>query len=489
MRKSRIPALTAFIRRLGEASSRLSRDSSGSVAIYVMLVSTILIGAGALALDVGRLGSVRAQMQNAADAAALAGAMELDQTTDAIARATAIATNAATNRSMFQTVAGTPDITVQTVTFYSEFDTTTSPVTSTVTTDDFDAYFIQVVVTPRQVNLLLEPAIAVGTGGTATGTITVTAMAVATLDIIICNSPPMMICDPLEDTPPIDLSDTSNAGRQMIVKLPVGGIPGAPGQFGLLCPTSGCGAMNIGNAIAEPDPSSCLDSEVTTAPGAIAMTVSQAINTRFGTSAMFNPDYAAPNVINFPRATDINNTDTLFNNIWDRTDYWDDLDVTHPVNGPGVPGALTNATRYQTYLYELGLNYEASGGASGGGITIYPPDGSYTEIFPPGTDVPVAECNCDRNDSDFDGVPAASTQPVTDPKRRVMTAVMLPCIALGVAGSASYESYGKVVEIFITEESPPPSDPDFPAGMIGEVNRVLTHRTSEDIYANARLVQ
>ena len=492
MRKSRISALTAFIRplrafgrHLGEASSRLSSDSSGSVAIYVMLVSTILIGAGALAIDVGRLGSVRAQMQNAADAAALAGAMELDGTTDAIARATAIATNAATNKSLFQSVAGTPEIVVQSVVFYSEYDTSTSPVTSTVTTDDLDAWFIQVTVVPRQINLLLEPAIAAGTGGTATGTITVNAMAVATLDVIICNAPPLMMCDPMENTPPIDLTLESNAGRQMVIKGGPGGVPSAPGQFGLLCPTAGCGANNVKDALADPDPDSCLDAEVTTQPGVATVSVINAVNTRFADGTI-KPYYSAPNVINMPQATDINTTDTFFNNDWDRTTYW----TGPPHYNASVPTALTNATRYQTYLYELGEDFESSTGTSGGGFTYYPPDGSGTLISPPGTDIAVSLSMSDRHDQDLDGEPtAAQSNPVTDPERRIVKAVLLPCIALGVAGNGTYDSHGKVVELFITELMAPPSDPDFPGALLAESNRILTHRTSSEIYANARLVQ
>ena len=67
--------------------------------------------------------------------------------------------------------------------------------------------------------------------------------------------------------------------------------------------------------------------------------------------------------------------------------------------------------------------------------------------------------------------------------------MLLPCIALGVAGNGTYDSHGKVVELFITELMAPPSDPDFPGALLAESNRILTHRTSSEIYANARLVQ
>jgi Flp pilus assembly protein TadG len=54
--------------------SRLRRDDSGAVTMLVALVlgGGLLLGGGALVIDIGRLYSERAQLQNASDAAALA---------------------------------------------------------------------------------------------------------------------------------------------------------------------------------------------------------------------------------------------------------------------------------------------------------------------------------------------------------------------------------------------------------------------------------
>ncbi|MEE8084984.1 MAG: pilus assembly protein TadG-related protein, partial [Alphaproteobacteria bacterium] len=58
------------------------------------LVSAVLIGFGALVVDLGRLFTLQTELQNAADVAALAGAAELDGQSDAITRARAAATTA-----------------------------------------------------------------------------------------------------------------------------------------------------------------------------------------------------------------------------------------------------------------------------------------------------------------------------------------------------------------------------------------------------------
>lgn len=55
-------------------ASKRRRDQRGAVAITVAVLLTILLGFGALAIDVGYLFVVRNELQNAADAAALAGA-------------------------------------------------------------------------------------------------------------------------------------------------------------------------------------------------------------------------------------------------------------------------------------------------------------------------------------------------------------------------------------------------------------------------------
>jgi len=55
------------------------RDTSGIILPYVTLLLTVLVGTSVLALDGARYMSLQSQLQNGADALALAGAAELDQ--------------------------------------------------------------------------------------------------------------------------------------------------------------------------------------------------------------------------------------------------------------------------------------------------------------------------------------------------------------------------------------------------------------------------
>lgn len=77
------------------SSTRHPRRQHGAVAIMFAISVFVLFGFMALAIDLGRTYVVRTELQNAADAAALAGAVELNQTatgvTNAVNRAIAIA--------------------------------------------------------------------------------------------------------------------------------------------------------------------------------------------------------------------------------------------------------------------------------------------------------------------------------------------------------------------------------------------------------------
>ena len=57
--------------------SKLLHGQSGSVAIWFVLLLPVLLGFAALAVDLARLGLTKVELQNAADAAALGGALSL----------------------------------------------------------------------------------------------------------------------------------------------------------------------------------------------------------------------------------------------------------------------------------------------------------------------------------------------------------------------------------------------------------------------------
>ncbi len=65
--------------KAAESLRSLARHVRGTVAVYVAICAPVLLGIGALTLDLGRLMSVNTHLQSAADAAAMAGAASLDR--------------------------------------------------------------------------------------------------------------------------------------------------------------------------------------------------------------------------------------------------------------------------------------------------------------------------------------------------------------------------------------------------------------------------
>jgi Flp pilus assembly protein TadG len=78
-------------------------DTSGVILPYVTLMLVVIVGMAALALDGARYMSLQTQLQNAADALALAGAAELDRLPDSEERALRAVQNLVSNSSLFGT--------------------------------------------------------------------------------------------------------------------------------------------------------------------------------------------------------------------------------------------------------------------------------------------------------------------------------------------------------------------------------------------------
>src|SRR5947199_8238620 len=64
----------------------LWNDTSGIILPYVTMMLVVIVGLSVLALDGARVMSLQTQLQNGADALALAGAAELDRLRDAETR-------------------------------------------------------------------------------------------------------------------------------------------------------------------------------------------------------------------------------------------------------------------------------------------------------------------------------------------------------------------------------------------------------------------
>src|SRR5262245_27317103 len=145
---------------------------SGAVAVWVAGTLAVLIGVIALSFDLGRTATTDTELKWASDAAALAGARQLDGNSGARNRATLAATGALSGSgvgltSNADTFSNSPaPVQVVNVKFLSKLGPGEGTTGDIDATNDADAHFIQVVVEQKTVNNLLVEVV----GGSATST-------------------------------------------------------------------------------------------------------------------------------------------------------------------------------------------------------------------------------------------------------------------------------------------------------------------------------
>jgi hypothetical protein len=465
------------------AAKRLLRDDRAAVAAYAAMAALTAIGAGAVAVDFGRAAILRTQMQNAADARAMAAAAQLDGRDGARARATTIAMDVMESESAI--AADDDDIKIKNPVFYSQYTPT-----KVLATSDQDALVVEVTLQAKRVDYLFSPILRfVGVESSLDSQWIVT-YAAAQPQPFICHAPPLMICDYGDKGSGIhdsgaDLRNPIHAGKQIRLKEQGSGGTWAPGNFGLLAlPDGSSGASDLEAALAALSPEDCYSLDVTTATGSKTEKIVNAVNSRFDLTD--NPwPYPAYNVINYPRdselVTDIN--EKLGSGNWDLAGYW------AAKHGGSVPSDLADATRYQVHLYELGLSYGRNGKQTMHPVPATLPAG-FTVVTPPGASVPVAANPDYEHDPAYDGVPRPSrptyyNDPAKDYSRRLVHVVQLQCTSNGVKGKHDYPTQANYLEVFITEYMKNPPE----AHLYGEVVRAITPTNSPEFHANVRLIQ
>src|SRR5258708_9520903 len=145
----------------GTHSARaLWNDTSGVILPYVTVMLVVIVGLSVLALDGARLMSLQTQLQNAADALALAGAAELDRLPDAETRARTAIERLLTNSTLFGSRASRT-IAVSHIKFYSRLPSShASPMPAgQPATDPGNARFVSVTGRPVTLPTLLPAAI------------------------------------------------------------------------------------------------------------------------------------------------------------------------------------------------------------------------------------------------------------------------------------------------------------------------------------------
>ena len=280
----------------------LGRNVQGSVALYVALGSMVFLPVAAIAIELSSLFALHTEVQQAAEAAALAAARKLDYTDDGLVAAEDAARNAVVN---FQSLASDEGnvVEIQTVTFLWALPP--APQTNYelyTTTKASDARYVRTVTEPRQhISGLLSAFISIWIGGsTASAGHVVVGAAVGGRTAVACRTLPLMMCNPAEPGSAVaqalggynKFGDFLKANprwtrAQLRTKWIGPHASFGPGTFGLLEPTISQknGAKGIEDELALNIPSFCvalngasIDPDIRTGQAA---TVVDGLNVRF----------------------------------------------------------------------------------------------------------------------------------------------------------------------------------------------------------------
>lgn len=244
----------------GVFAQNLWHDTSGVILPYVTMMLVAMVGVSVLALDGARMWSLQTQMQQAADALALAGASELDQRSSSITRATNSINGTVINRTL--PGLGNQVVSVSGIRFLKSLPSSDSSSIATVnlTTNPLEARYVEVTVQPATLATVLPASFFGGVNSMTAGARAVGGRG----DEVVCGVPPVFICNPYETAGMTDsqatetllakLNDPAEGRRQWKLKASKTG----PGQFGWLVPPDGCtGANCLEDWIARTTPAAC----------------------------------------------------------------------------------------------------------------------------------------------------------------------------------------------------------------------------------------
>jgi Putative Flp pilus-assembly TadE/G-like len=427
--------------------AKLVRDDiDGVVLPYVVMTLAVVIAVAALALDGSRLMSVQSQLQNGADALALAGAAELDRKPDSIIRAEAAIRNLLSNP-----VSGTGLVQVAQVSsieFLSSLPANDDlPITiRNFTEDPTLAAYVQVSVEPIHMQTIFPVALSSGRQN-----LTVGAQAVAGYDQVVCNASPIFVCNPFETsgmsyyqaTQALVAADQNPGAHRQLVRLARsqsknGGF--SAGDFGYVAPATGflpaaaCGPSSergIPQALASTRVRACYRlSDISLVPGD-DQPATDGLNTRFdiyargfGSCRIYPPDLnvrkgfvaignvnwcnAVPAALNWPMPSpdaaalpldqnminpatqSLDPNATIGNGIWNCAAYWSTAHFAGTGKNAPPPGCSASATisRYDVYRYEANFLSDRSRGVEYGAPQCAPPGAANRRIIT----VPIVNC-------------------------------------------------------------------------------------------------
>jgi Flp pilus assembly protein TadG len=434
---------TQMICRLGERSStQLCSDCDGVILPYVAIMLGVIIGLSALALDGSRLMSVQTQLQNGADALALAGAAELDRRPDSIIRANAAIQDLIKNPISGVEIGQTAE--VSGIDFLQSLPASDDlPITNAnLTNDPTLAAYIQVTLKPIAMQMIFPVSAGLDR-------MTVSAQSIAGYDQIVCNAQPLFVCNPFENsgmtyfqaTQALLQADQNSASYHPLLRLALsqfknGGY--SAGDTGYVVPATGvlptgaCGPgseFGVPQALAATQLQACFRlSGVNLVPGD-NQPAADGLNTRFdiyangftscrtyppdqnvrkGFIALGNinwcnaipapPNWPLSNPLSAPLPVDSNMIAdqsfnpgvSLGNGTWNCAAYWS---IAHSIgSGKSSPpaGCTANATisRYSVYRYEMNFLADRSSASETGAPQCNPPGAVNRRVLT----VPIVNC-------------------------------------------------------------------------------------------------
>lgn len=279
-----------------------ARQHGGTLVVILLGIVAVLAMTG-LAIDVSHLAHNKARLQSTVDAAALAAAKVLDQTSGAeddasTAALSVFGINATAHRELDQARGNGLQVTMQYSNTLQPFVPGTTP-----------ALYVRVVATNFSMWTSFTSMFGASTLNTAASAVAGPSTSITTE---VCNVAPMLVCgNPAAPAPNYGFQ----TGALNVLKLASGNNPGpvGPGNFQLIRLNGNGGNVVRQNMAGSYDACIVDDSNVETQTGNVTGPVSQGLNTRFGVysgGGVNSTDYPPDTVTTEPSPLLTYNSDT-----------------------------------------------------------------------------------------------------------------------------------------------------------------------------------